>query len=279
MHKQKQIVSPVILAFFLLTFFVFCVPFNSIADTKDRNGMEAPDSRSGYLDARIKYYVRSSYVNQDTPLPFENTTTVIYNSDGTVNWEWENGFNAEHIVVHGIQIDNAGSFKVKAGDRIGGYYHNASTWSTGYNYNLYPMMQYDGMNILLTDWDDIIFRVGPDKIIRMECNKDNIPSDAKVGFGPIKTDYYDTYYYYYGGYENPYYVNYKSSEGKYGYWMMFLDFRLIPISMDPDSSVDGIIVDNTETESPVYDIMGNRVDRNNLSPGIYICRGKKILVK
>ena len=277
MHKQKQIVSPVMLVFFLLTFFGFCVPFNSIADTNDRNGMKAPDSRGGYLDAGIEYYVRCSYINYDQ-LPFENTTTVIYNSDGTVNWNWEYGFDEELIVVHGIQIDNAGSFKVKAGDRIGGYYHSASTWDIIYKYTLYPMMQYDGMNILLTDWDDIIFRVGPDKIIRMECNKNNIPSDAKVGFGPIQTDYDYTDYLYYGGYENPYYVNYESSRRKYGAWMMFLDFRLVPLFLNTDS-VDRIIDDNSETESPVYDIMGNRVDRNNLSPGIYICRGKKILVK
>ena len=47
------------------------------------------------------------------------------------------------------------------------------------------MMQYDGDDILLINWDDLIFRASSDEIIRFDNNKADLPSEAKIGFGPI----------------------------------------------------------------------------------------------
>lgn len=204
-----------------------------------------------------------------------NISTITYNSDGSVQWDWETIYDY-CIRVKGIRIDEAGSFKVKAGDEIGyDYWHG--TGSNGYSYqiNIYPMMQYDGLDILLTDCENIIFRVSPDNTIRMECDNANIPAQAEIGFGPIYTNYseYDS-----TDYED-YYSNYYSKKYKYGPgWKMFLNFSMKPVNMGMDS-IDGIIDDSMKIDAPVYDILGNMVDRNNLSPGIYIYRGKKILVK
>lgn len=279
MRKEQKFLSAKRLVSISLAIFSLGITFQSCADAKDIIEMEEEkeeDSRNGYLSGRIEYYVRCSYVRNER-YKFQNTTEIQYDSNGNVKWEWEDGINGNPIFVHGIQIDFAGSFKVKAGDDIGGYNHIANTWSSFYNYSLYPMMQYEGMDILLTDWDDIIFRVGPDKRIRMECHKDNIPSQANIGFGPIETDdYYSEDDNNFG--DDTYCSNSETTYYPYGTWQMFLDFRLIPLSQDPDS-VDEIIDDSSEMDMSVYDIMGNKVDRNHLNSGIYFCNGKKILVK
>lgn len=68
------------------------------------------------------------------------------------------------------------------------------------------------------------------------------------------------------------------------------DFREKPCCLNPrliapSSSAARINITDTdtetetETEAPIYTITGVRVNRNNLAPGIYVSRGKKILVK
>lgn len=59
---------------------------------------------------------------------------------------------------------------------------------------------------------------------------------------------------------------------------MFLNFILAPEGVTPDS-VDEIITDDSDADLPIFDLLGNRVERNSLTPGIYIYKGKKILIK
>lgn len=197
-----------------------------------------------------------------------NLTSITYNSDGSIFWDWGNIFDGGGA-VKGTRIDEAGSFTVKAGDYIGSewIHTNSGTYGMTAEINIFPMMQYDGLDILIPGRGNIIFRVFDDNRIRMECDIKDIPSEAKIGFGPVETNYNE-----WGG---------SSGNSTYEYgpgWQMFLDFCMTPVYMGLDS-VDGIIDDSMKTDAPVYDILGHMVDRNNLTPGIYIYKGKKILVK
>lgn len=258
-----------VLAVFLLACLFF--PFLVTAGIPEKYGEECTtsDSKRYY---KVKFSVKNNPVlEKHQVLPESEYTYVQYYLDGTVEWIWKSRLAEGYInEVKGTRIDDAGSFRIKAGDIIGA----ASFSTTRYlredaDISIYPMMQYEGMNILLTHLDDIIFRVDQDELIRMEHDHKNLPSNAKIGFGPIYSGYY--------------YIFKDDPMTRYDYgpeWQMLLDFSMKPLYPKQDA-VDEVIDDAAETDTPFYDILGQRVgtDKNNLTPGIYIYKGKKILVK
>lgn len=268
MYGQQFILKGI--AFSTIAFAVLSNSVPVLADTMDGNRIEMAYPRSGYLNTAKDYNVYCTYV-RDLGYQLPISTTIEYNSDGTILWSWDNGIGDVPIFIHGTQLDDVGSFKVKAGRYIGGYAHlsQGGDWYESYEYRLYPMMQYNGMDILLTDWTDIIFKVGPDNIIRMENSNPNLPAEAKIGFGPIEANSYCS---------SSAYGFYESTWSEFSYWQMFLDFKLVPVFMNTNA-MDSIGEDLGEKDIPVFDLYGNRVDRNNMSSGVYICNGKKLLVK
>lgn len=233
------------------------------------------DRKRYYL---VKFSVKNNPVKKNNQiLPESEYTYIKYYLDGTVEWDWFGEFAEGWISgVKGTRIDDNGSFKLKRSDVIGHiepYSPLGSLWRNA-NINLFPMIQFDGMNILITDWNDIIFRVGEDEQIRMECNKENIPSEAKIGFGPIYTNYVLSDH-------SEYNNNYKVTKYDYGpEWQMLLDFSMKPLYPN-QNAIHEIIDDAAEADTPIYDIFGKRMeaDKNSLTPGIYIYKGQKILVK
>lgn len=200
-------------------------------------------------------------------------TTVKYYDDGTVKWEI-GGCNILGIdfVVKGTRIDESGSFKVKADDRIGEYCYDAELNSMLVIFEISPMMQYEGRPILLKHWKDLIFRVTPDNTIKWECSRKDLPSGAEACFGIMEMCFSEK-----GSTDiDGYLVEYRRASRVGPYWMMVHDFCMTP---EQPGSVEGIADDSPAAGAPVYDILGNRVKPDNLSPGVYICKGKKYIVK
>lgn len=228
-------------------------------------------------DGKVWYKVplEANWTSAYSGCQYNAISYITYDSDGSVTWDWESIYD-NGVRVKGVRIDEAGSFKVKTGDQIGfDAWHGTGINGYTYHINIYPMMRYDGMDILLTDWEDIIFRVSSDNTIRMECDKANIPTQAEIGFGGIETDYFE----YNESDSEFYYGNYYYKKCNYGpSWQMYLDFSLIPLYANQDS-LDEVINDSSEHDVLIYDIFGRRVDGNHPAPGIYICNGKKILIK
>lgn len=52
-----------------------------------------------------------------------------------------------------------------------------------------------------------------------------------------------------------------------------------PRLIAPTGGMAGINATEDEADAPVYTLSGIKADRNNLTPGIYVSRGKKIVVK
>ena len=52
-----------------------------------------------------------------------------------------------------------------------------------------------------------------------------------------------------------------------------------PRLIDKTAGIGNVNITDDETNAPIYTLSGIRVDRNRLTPGIYVSRGKKILVK
>lgn len=272
MHKLQKIVSVKILTMIALSIIAMFHSNSSFAGMPEKYGIAYTSDGKEYL--KVQLYTKSCPVWSTGP-DFPPIIDLIYCSDGTVTWYWGDIIDGGTKLI-GTRIEETGSFAVKAGSYIGlDSWHGTGANGSSNMISIYPMMQYDGMNVLLTDCENIIFRVSSDNTILMECDKANIPSQAKVGFGPVDTEYSeweetdpDILYSYY------YIKKYKYGPG----WQMFLEFSLTPIYPYQDS-VDDIIKDSSEHEVPIYDIVGKRVDRQNLTPGIYICNGRKILVK
>lgn len=52
-----------------------------------------------------------------------------------------------------------------------------------------------------------------------------------------------------------------------------------PRLIDKTSGISSVNIADDEQDAPVYTLTGIRVDRNRLSPGIYVSRGRKFVVK
>ena len=52
-----------------------------------------------------------------------------------------------------------------------------------------------------------------------------------------------------------------------------------PRLIDKTSGISSVNIPDDEQDAPVYTLTGIRVDRNRLSPGIYVSRGRKFVVK
>lgn len=231
-------------------------------------------TKDGRECLRVKFYIYSKSV-KDMSYIIPNPTYVDYFPDGSVEWVWVEEKYRDNIGAKGTRIDDAGSFSIKAGTVVDRDYYSGTAEHLSSKTSLYPMMQYDGEDILLTDWDELIFKASSDEIIRFENSKTDLPSEAKVGFGPIDTDYST-----WRNNGEGEIIGIDTSESyKYGpNWQMFLDFSMSPDSKYLDS-IDEIINDSKATDTPIFDIYGRPVDRTNVNPGIYIYKGRKVLVK
>lgn len=227
-------------------------------------------SSDGRECLRVKCYVQCDYVVSNG-FKFRPNTYLEYFPDNTVRWVWN---VYDYKEVEGVRIDDAGSFKIEAGGQVGRVIGVGNTIHEAAYICIYPMMQIENRNILLKEKKEIVFKVAHDNTFRVEIS--GIPSNASGAFGPIYTGYYfmkndDGDYGTVGHYEKTTYL--------FGpYWQMFLNFILAPEGVTPDS-VDEIFTDESDADSPIVDLLGNRVERNSLTLGIYIYKGKKILVK
>ncbi len=231
-------------------------------------------TKDGRECSRVKFYIYSKSVI-DNGYRIPNPTCVDYFPDGSVEWVWREEDYRDNIGAKGTRIDDAGSFSIKAGTVVDRDYYSGTVEHLSSNTSLYPMMQYDGDDILLINWDDLIFRASSDEIIRFDNNKADLPSEAKIGFGPIDTDYST-----WRNNGQGEIIGIDTSEFyKYGpNWQMFLDFSMSPDSKYLDS-IDDIINDSKATDTPIFDIYGRPVKRTDINPGIYIYKGRRVLVK
>ena len=76
----------------------------------------------------------------------------------------------------------------------------------------------------------------------------------------------------------------RQSTSAASYWTIFDNFRLYyygSMSIDQVTDVETIVVEDAEARAAVYNIHGQKVGDSleALPRGIYICNGKKIMVK
>ena len=178
---------------------------------------EKTTSDNGQECLRVKFYMNGETVG-DGGYGVSDPSYVDYFPDGSVEWTW-----GRNTVAKGTKIDDAGSFKIEAGNQIYEDSYSGSNSHLNAKICVYPMMQYNGEDILLTGIEEMVFRVSEDDVIRFECDSTNLPSDAKIGFGSIYKDYYTWDY---SGFEG----GGRTSESyKYGpYWLMYLNFAMSP---------------------------------------------------
>lgn len=178
---------------------------------------EKTTSDNGQECLRVKFYMNGKTVG-DGGYCVSDPSYVDYFPDGSVEWTW-----GRNTVAKGTKIDDAGSFKIEAGNQIYEDSYSGSNSHLNAKICVYPMMQYNGEDILLTGIEEMVFRVSEDDVIRFECDSTNLPSDAKIGFGSIYKDYYTWDY---SGFEG----GGRTSESyKYGpYWQMYLNFAMLP---------------------------------------------------
>ena len=140
---------------------------------------EKTTSDNGQECLRVKFYMNGKTVG-DGGYGVSDPSYVDYFPDGSVEWMW-----GRNTVAKGTKIDDAGSFKVEAGNQISEDSYSGSNAHLNAKICIYPMMQYNGEDILLTGIEEMVFRVSEDDVIRFECDSKNLPSDAKIGFGSI----------------------------------------------------------------------------------------------
>lgn len=252
-----------------LTIVYVSMGFYADAGIPEKYG-EKYTSSDGRECLRVKCYVQCDYVISNG-FKFRPNTYLEYFPNNTVRWVW-NGYDYKE--VEGVRIDDAGSFKIETGAQVGREAWNSNTFHGGAFIGIYPMMQIENRNILLEEKKDIVFKVVHDNTFRVEIS--GIPGNASGAFGPIYAGYYlvkddDGDSGTVGHYEKTTYLFGPN-------WQMFLNFILAPEGVTPDS-VDEILTDEPDSDSPIFNLLGNRVERNSLTPGIYIYKGKKILVK
>lgn len=233
---------------------------------------EQHEDRNGQKLLRVKFFIRNKPL-EDYGSQWQGISYIDYYNDGTVKWNW-NTFNEGHpIEIKGQRSDSAGSFKVTVGDIVGYDYIFSNNTSMSGEVCIYPMMQFEEANILLIDKDVISFNVGVDEIVSMEWS--GVPPQAKAGFGFIDRKYNYDY-----GYKDAFYVD----EGESTYypfgptWLMFTDFSMTPLMPD-QNSVEDIGADSVDKDNQFYDLFGRKVNGQPQTPGIYICNGRKILIK
>lgn len=243
--------------------------FHANAGIPEKYG-EKCTSSNGKECLRVKCYVKCDYVKSEG-FTFPALTYLEYFSDNSVRWilnSWGDW------IAEGVRTDDAGSFKVDAGSIIGQTFLHGNSTNESASICIYPMTQIEGRNILLPDKREMVFKVAHDNTFRMEY--DGFPSKAIGGFGYCYRNYY---YHYHDDNLHNIIGRYKKTTYPFGpNWQMFLNFILAPEGVTP-GSVNEIFSDESETDSPIFDILGKRVERNSLSPGIYIYKGKKFLVK
>lgn len=120
----------------------------------------------------------------------------------------------------------------------------------------------------------------------MYCNGSNIPLVFNRDFSSNHLEYVTDRY-------SAFWVKNKPNDGFSYYYTQFYDnptppddtiFPADEIYLSPrliykTSSIVGINTADDETDAPVYTPTGIMVDRNNLTPGVYVSRGKKFVVK
>lgn len=268
LHERKALNSKIAIGI-ALAITTAISGFHANAGIPEKYG-EKYTSSNGKECLRVKCYVKCDYVKSEG-FTFPALTYLEYFSDNSVRWilnSWGDW------IAEGVRTDDAGSFKIDAGSVIGENFLHGNSTNEFANICIYPMMQIEGRNILLTDKREMIFKVAHDNTFRMEY--DGFPANATGGFGYC----YRNYYYHYHD-DNVYNIIGRYRETKYPFgpnWQMFLNFILAPEGVTPNS-VNEIFSDDSGTDSPIFDILGNRVEKNSLAPGIYIYKGKKILVK
>lgn len=184
---------------------------------------EKTTSGNGQECLRVKLYMNGETVG-DGGYGVSDPSYVDYFPNDSVEWVW----GGSNTVAKGTKIDDAGSFKIEAGNQIDEEYYSGTTSHLNSKICVYPMMQYKGEDILLTDIEEMVFRVSKDDVIRFECDRTGLPDDAEVGFGSIDKDYRTWEY------SEIVEGNGTSESYKYGpYWLMYLNFTMSPDAKKP----------------------------------------------
>lgn len=157
MRKLQKIVSVKILTMIALSIIAMFHSNSSFAGMPEKYGIAYTSDGKEYL--KVQLYTKSCPVWSTGP-DFPPIIDLIYCSYGTVTWYWGDIIDGGTKLI-GTRIEETGSFAVKAGSYIGlDSWHGTGANGSSNMISIYPMMQYDGMNVLLTDISSPINRLG-----------------------------------------------------------------------------------------------------------------------